>query len=59
MHLIAAEDDIRPAWPSAQLAALVPRGRLSTVPSVPRDFWSTHPDVWSRSVTDACNALRS
>jgi proline iminopeptidase len=57
MHLIAAEDDIRPSWPLDQLAALVARGRFSTVPGVPHDFWSTHPDVWSRTVTDACDAV--
>jgi proline iminopeptidase len=59
MHLIAAEDDIRPSWPVAQLAALVPHGRFSVVPGVAHNFWSTHPDVWTRTVTDACVALRS
>ncbi|WP_329008594.1 alpha/beta hydrolase [Micromonospora rifamycinica] len=54
MHFIAAGDDIRPSWPLAQLAALVPRGRFSTVPGVPHDFWSTHPEVWTATVTDAC-----
>ncbi|MFC0006853.1 alpha/beta fold hydrolase [Micromonospora siamensis] len=56
MHFIAAGDDIRPSWPLAQLAALVPRGRFSTVPGVPHDFWFTHPDVWTSTVTDACTA---
>lgn len=59
MHLVAAGDDIRPSWPLAQLAALVPRGRFSTVPGVPHDFWSTHPDVWVRTVLDACAAAGS
>ncbi len=57
MHFIAAGDDIRPPWPLAQLAALVPRGKFSTVPDVPHDFWSTHPDVWTNAVTNACAAL--
>lgn len=57
MHFIAAEDDIRPSWPLAQLAALVPRGTFSTVPGVPHDFWFTHPGVWTRTVTDACAGL--
>ncbi len=57
MHFIAAGDDIRPSWPLAQLAALVPRGRFSTVPGVPHDFWYTHPEVWTRTVTDALAAL--
>jgi proline iminopeptidase len=54
MHVIAAGDDIRPSWPLAQLAALVPRGTFSTVPGVPHDFWYTHPDVWTTTITNAC-----
>ena len=53
MHFIAAGNDIRPSWPLAQLAALVPHGRFSVVPDVPHDFWSTHPEVWTRTVIDA------
>ncbi|NUT07503.1 MAG: alpha/beta hydrolase [Hamadaea sp.] len=56
MHFIAAGDDIRPSWPLAQLAALVPRGRFSTVPGVPHDFWFTHPELWTKTVTAACIA---
>lgn len=53
MHFIAAGDDIRPSWPLAQLAALVVRGRFSTVPGVPHDFWATHPKLWSETVAHA------
>jgi len=56
MHFIAAGDDIRPSWPLAQLAALVPDGTFLTVPGVPHDFWSTHPEVWIETVTRACAA---
>ncbi|WP_344500243.1 alpha/beta hydrolase [Dactylosporangium maewongense] len=56
MHFIAAGDDIRPSWPVEQLAALVARGRFSTVHGVPHDFWSTHPEVWTETVTNACIA---
>lgn len=56
MHFIAAGDDIRPSWPLAQLGTLVPSGRFSTVPGVPHDFWSTHPEVWRKTVTDAVAA---
>lgn len=56
MHLIAAGDDIRPSWPLAQLAAVLPHGRFSTVPGVPHDFWFTHPEVWIKTITDACTA---
>jgi proline iminopeptidase len=55
MHFIAAGDDIRPSWPLEQLAALVPRGRFSTVPGVPHDFWSTHSDLWIETVAEACS----
>jgi proline iminopeptidase len=57
MHFIAAGADIRPYWPLAQLAALVPRGRFSTVAGVPHDFWSTHPELWIRTVTNACATI--
>jgi proline iminopeptidase len=57
MRFITAGDDIRPAWPLAQLAALVPRGTFSTVPGVPHDFWFTHPEVWRNTVADACRSV--
>ena len=46
VHLIAAGADVRPSWPLQQLAELMPAGRFSSVPGVPHDFWSTHPDLW-------------
>ncbi|MBB6629228.1 alpha/beta hydrolase [Nocardioides sp. KIGAM211] len=55
MRFIAAEHDIRPSWPLAQLAALVRHGSFETVPGVPHDFWSTHPDVWRATVARACS----
>jgi proline iminopeptidase len=57
MHFIAAGDDIRPSWPLAQLADLVPHGTFSTAQGVPHDFWATHPGVWTRTVALACAAL--
>ncbi|WP_340538882.1 alpha/beta fold hydrolase [Nocardioides sp. GXZ039] len=53
IHLIAAGDDIRPAWPAEQLARLVRHGRFSVVPDVPHDLWATHPEVWAQTVRDA------
>jgi len=55
MTFIAAGDDIRPSWPLAQLAALVPSGRFESIPDVPHDFWSTHPNVWLAAVENACD----
>jgi proline iminopeptidase len=57
MRFIAAGDDIRPPWPMRQLAALVRQGTYWEVPGVPHDFWSTHPDAWTKAVTNACAAL--
>ncbi|MFF0343154.1 alpha/beta fold hydrolase [Kribbella sp. NPDC004875] len=57
MHFIAAGEDIRPSWPLAQLAALVPRGKFSTVPGVPHDFWFTHPELWAHTVASACTTM--
>lgn len=54
MQFVAAEQDIRPSWPLEQLATLVPNGSFSIVPGVGHDFWSTHPQVWTRTVADAC-----
>lgn len=54
MQFIAAGDDIRPSWPLQQLAALVPGGSFATVPGVPHDFWSTHPQTWTDTITRAC-----
>jgi proline iminopeptidase len=57
MHFLAAGDDIRPSWPLAQLAELLPHGTFSIVPGVPHDFWSTHPAVWRKTVTDALDLV--
>jgi len=56
MQFIAAGNDIRPSWPLAQLAALVPHATFTTVPGVPHDFWATDPAVWTRTVAAACVA---
>lgn len=34
--------DIRPGWPAAQLAALLPRGEWREVPGAPHNAWLTH-----------------
>ena len=59
MRIIAAGDDFRPAWPLAQLAALVPRATYEVVPGVPHDFWSTHPDRWVRTLEAAISSVRN
>ena len=54
MQLIAAGADVRQSWPLQQLAALMPQGSFTTVPGVPHDFWSTHPQIWTDTITSAC-----
>lgn len=54
MTVLAAGLDVRPDWPLRQLAALLPHGRFVEVPGVPHDLWSTHPQVWTDVVTQAC-----
>ena len=39
LHLGA---DIRPGWPAAQLAALLPRGERRELPGAPHNAWLTH-----------------
>ena len=56
MTFIAAELDIRPAWPQRQLAALVRHGKFVELPGVGHNLWSTHPHVWVDHITAACHA---
>jgi proline iminopeptidase len=53
MRLIAAGDDIRPAWPLKQLASLAPRGTFEVVPGVAHDFWMLNPETWVSVLHDA------
>ncbi len=57
MSFVAGGDDIRPAWPLRQLAALVPGGSFEVVEGVPHDFWSTHPEVWRDVVSALCGPI--
>jgi proline iminopeptidase len=41
---INAGDDIRPNWPTRQLAALLPEGRYFEVPGAKHYIWLTHSD---------------
>ncbi|WP_254205753.1 alpha/beta fold hydrolase [Nocardia alni] len=56
MRFIAAQHDIRPAWPLRQLAALVPQGTFEELPAVAHNLWATDPHVWVELVTAACTA---
>jgi proline iminopeptidase len=54
MTFIAAQNDIRPAWPLRQLAALVPNGTFEEVPAVAHNLGATDPRVWVDVITRAC-----
>ncbi len=43
-HFILAERDIRPAWPTLQLAELMPRGSCEVIPGARHLLWDDEPD---------------
>lgn len=57
MVFVAAGADIRPSWPLAQLAALVPQAELITVDGAAHDFWATEPGRWRDACQEALDAL--
>ncbi len=50
---IAAGDDIRPSWPTRQLAALLPRARYREIEGASHYPWLTHADALRRELHDA------
>lgn len=56
MAFIALQNDIRPAWPLRQLAALIPHGTFEEVPGVAHNVWATAPHIWVDVITRACRA---
>ena len=53
---INASKDIRPSWPTRQLAALMPRGRYVEIPGAAHAIWLTHPSELRRALQEACAA---
>jgi len=47
------EADIRPYWPAAQLAALLPRSRWRTLPGAPHNAWLTHAPQLAQGLREA------
>jgi len=41
---VYGENDIRPAWPTEQLANLLPRGEFVLIPGAGHVIWATHPE---------------
>lgn len=58
MVFVAAGADIRPSWPLAQLAALVPRANLMVVEGAVHDFWATEPLRWRDACEQACEEIK-
>jgi proline iminopeptidase len=50
---INAGDDIRPNWPTQQLAALIPRARYAEIAGARHYVWLTHAPELSRELHDA------
>jgi proline iminopeptidase len=50
---LQAENDIRPNWPAAQLAALLPQGRWRTLPGVPHNAWLAHAPQLAQGLKEA------
>lgn len=49
VEVVAADRDIRPSWPLAQLAELLPEATWTVIPGR-HDFWFDDPDAWRRLV---------
>lgn len=47
------EADIRPSWPAAQLAALVPSSRWYIMPDLPHNAWLTHSPQFAEGLREA------
>lgn len=45
---IGGTEDIRPAWPTRQLASLIPRATYEAIEGAPHNIWLTHPDELKR-----------
>jgi proline iminopeptidase len=54
---INSENDIRPNWPTQQLAYLLPRGRYVCLPGAAHYAWLTHPVDLRRELTAALDYI--
>ncbi len=55
---INAEKDIRPNWPTRQLADLIPKGRYHEIEGAQHCPWMTHPEELARLLRDAIESMR-
>ncbi len=54
---ISAEKDIRPNWPTQQLAALMPRGTYVEIPEAAHYIWRTHADALQLALKNAVKKM--
>ena len=53
----SAGKDIRPNWPTKQLASLIPRGRYVEIPGAAHNIWRTHPSDLRRELRSAVRRI--
>lgn len=54
---INAENDIRPNWPTVQIAHLLKQGKYIEIPAAGHYIWLTHPDELCRELRSAVKML--
>jgi len=54
---INASEDIRPNWPTRQLAALIPHGRYVEIEGAAHSIWLTHADALGESMKRAVEEI--
>ena len=48
--VLTGSDDIRPNWPNAQLAALLPNGEFEVIPGAAHTLWATHAEELEKRI---------
>ena len=57
--VVAASEDIRPNWPNAQLAHLLPQGQLEIIQGAGHNLWLTHSSQLQEVLRDFILRLRA
>lgn len=58
-HFVLAERDIRPAWPTLQLAELLPRGSSETIPGARHMIWLDQPELLRRALRSFLDSMQA
>jgi len=54
---INAGEDIRPSWPTQQIAALIPKGQYMEITGATHSIWLTHADALGEALRKALNKI--